>query len=140
MSKIGEQLDSFDVDFDEWFEDDLLVTNYEVRDSPTGPDEWDDPNEKQPTVESPIQVRGQVDPIGAVSDSEPWARDIDADVVIFVDDDTTISDGERPNMPYPSDVDIVGRFRRYRVVQITNEGNGLFRCLATSVPYRGEQA
>lgn len=139
MSRLGEELDEFDEFFADWFEDQLLITNYEHLESPTEHDQWDDPNEMQVTDDSPISVTGQIDPIGAVADSEPWARDIDADVVVFVDDDTTISDGEQPGMPYPSDVKQVGDHRMYRVVHIIDEGNGLLRCLATSMPYRGEQ-
>lgn len=139
MSKIGDILGGYDDVFAEWFEDDLLVTNYEVQESPPDHDQWDDPNEKQVTTDSPIAVSGQIDPVSALSEAEPWSRDIDADVVIFVDEGTTISDGDQPEMPYPSDVEAVGSFKTYRITQITKEGNGVLRCFATSIPYRGDE-
>lgn len=138
MSKIGAQLDGLDSEFMEFFGDELLITNYEYQEKATAPDEWDDPTEKQETADSPISVVGQIDPVSADAENQPWARDIDADVVIYVDDDTTISDGEVTDMPYPSDVEDPATLRTYRVTYVFDEGNGVLRCLATSMPRRSE--
>ena len=138
MSKIGDAIDEFDSEFDDLFEDDLLITNYEAVEVETGPDEWDSPEEKQETTDSPISVRGQVDPASTLVDSQPWIRDVDVDVVIFVDDDVTISDGTVDGLPYSSDVELVDHWKTFRVSAIEPEGNGLQRCLATATPRRGE--
>ncbi len=102
----------------------------------TAADEWDDPTEKQETSASPIETIGQVELVSTVGESEPWARDIDADVVIYVDSDVTISDGEQTGLPYPSDVEVTSTFQTYRVSSIFDEGNGILRCLATNMPRR----
>ena len=133
MSKIGNALSELDAAFDEHFEDDLLVTNYEAVEKTTGSDEWDDPTEKQATADSPLSVRGQVDPASSVADAQPWLRDVDVDVIIYVDDDVTISDGTVDGLPYPSDVEIPSHWKTFRVTSIEPEGNGVLRCLATSV-------
>lgn len=139
-SKIGRELAALDDLYAEWFEERILVTNYNDAKNVDGHDQWDDPNEKQPTADSPIEHSGQVDPISAIVNAEPWARDIDADVVIFVKDDVAISDGDELNLPYQSDVEIPARNERYRVTKTTNEGNGLLLCFATSLPYRGDSS
>lgn len=134
MSRIGDLLEGKDDVFGEWFLDELRITNYARAESVPGSREWDSPDEKQQTPDSPITVRGQVDPLSAVSDSEPWARDIDADVVIFLADEVTISDGEEAGLPYQSDVYAPTHEETYRVTHLFREGNGLIRCLASSLP------
>lgn len=138
MSKIGDTIDQFDNVFDEFFEDDLLITNYEAVDVATGPGEFDDPSEKQATAASPISVRGQVDPASTLVNSQPWIRNVDIDVVIFVDDDVTISDGTVDGLPYSSDVELPDHWKTFRITSIEPEGNGLQRCFATSTPRRGD--
>lgn len=138
MSKIGAELDTFDAEFDEFLEDDLLVTNYEKVSTTTGPGEFDDPSEKQATAASPISARGQVDPASTIAAGQPWLRNVDVDVVIYVDDDLTISDGSVDGLPYPSDVELPDHWKTYRITTIEPEGNGLKRCLATSTPRRGD--
>lgn len=138
MSKIGDTIAQLDGEFDEWFQEDLVITNYEAADTTTAPDEFDDPTEKQPTADSPIGARGQVDPVTSMVEAEAWGRDIDVDVILFVDDEVTISDGTVDGLPYPSDVELPDRHRTYRVTWVEDEGNGLKQCFATSVPERGD--
>lgn len=134
MSNIGDQIQAFDAQFDEFFGDDLAITNYEAVDTTTAPDEFDDPTEKQPTGDSPLTVRGQIDPASLDNTGEPWLRNVDIDVVIYVDEDVPLSDGTVDALPYPSEVTATATGETYRVSRLEPEGNGLLRALATTTP------
>lgn len=132
MSEIGDLLAKLDGEFVELLEDDLEVTNYVQNDVVTGPEEWDSPDEKQPSSASPIATTGQVEPINQMGRSGAWGRDTELDVELLVPSDVTISDGEVDGYPYPSDVRVVATDETYRIVAMRDENNGRRRCAAVS--------
>lgn len=145
MSKIGDELASLNDEFVEWFEDPVEITNYEDSGSTEGPEEYDDPNRKTETTNSPISTTGQVEKAevigvadtGINSADEPWGSDVAADVIIILPDDVTVSDGEVSGLGYKSDVRHVPTDRVYRIEAIHDEGNGRVVCPANLISRRG---
>lgn len=136
MSRIGKAIAGFDEHFEGFHEDALEITNYEDVPVETDPDEFDSPDEKQATADSPIETTGQVD-LGTMSgEGSPWGRDATVDVEIYVPADITISDGEVEGLPYSSDVTHPATGQTYRIVDFHDEGNGRLRCAAVTGPER----
>lgn len=132
MSWVGNQLESLNDKFAEYLEEEVEITNYEATDIETGPEEWDDANEKQETDESPITTTGQIDQPHITGQGEPWDRDVQVDVVIFLPDSVTVSDGDRDDLPYPSEVRHLPTDEVYRITGIFDEGNGRIRSTAVN--------
>lgn len=145
MSKIGDDLAALDSEFVEWFEDDLEITNYEDSGATAGPEEYDSPERKTPTSNSPIQTTGQIDTsevigvsaTGISGTDQPWGSDVTSDVIVILGDDVPISDGETDGLPYASDVREVRTDRVYRIEAIHPEGNGQVVCPAQLISRRG---
>lgn len=145
MSKIGDQLADLNDEFAEWFEDPMEITNFEDSGATAGPEEYDDPNRKTATANSPISTTGQVDTAevvgvsatGTRSDDQPWGSDVVSDVVIFLPDDVTVSDGEEPGLSYASEVRVLPTDRVYRIEALYDEGNGRLVCPAQLISRRG---
>lgn len=145
MSKIGTDLADLNDEFAEWFEDNLEITNYEDSGATAGPEDYDDPERKTETSNSPISTTGQIDTaevigVGATgtrAEDRPWGSDVSSDVVIFLPDDVTVSDGEEDGLPYASDVKHVDTGNVYRIEAIHPEGNGRVVCPARLISRRG---
>lgn len=132
MSWVGNQLESLNDEFAKYLEEEIEITNYTATDIETGPEEWDDPNEKQETSNSPITTTGQVDQPQLSGQGDAWDRDVRVDVVIYIPTSVTVSEGDSDELPYPSTVRHVPTDEVYRITGVFDEGNGRYQCTAVN--------